>query len=499
MKAAESNIYLDSAFVLKLIGVFVAVVLSVFLGLFIVSYPNPLTTTILVAAIAMSSVAVVHPRSGFYLLIVTTGYLDLVKRLGILSDSLSGLDITVTLAVAPLLMLSICLGVLIRNILERRKLESWQWVVLAILFACIGVVALQSFRGGAGFLSGAQDFVNTGGYLPLVLITSMIFPKREDALKALRFALWAFLPVALYGIWQQFFGLTDFEVRYLQSGYTMTVDDLYDVRPRPFSTLNSTHTLSVCTAIFAGVALLVPFKGGKRFPWQYPVSLIYIFGCLATIGRSGIFIMPIALIGWLCFRRKWTTGLFYGTILGALILLMFNAEPVLESLGTLQKLLPADDNSDISTEVFRLGTFSERLLSFHNGLTNPRFHTLFGNPDAAKADDENSYGETVAHDQITQTLVQYGLVGLGASILIAATGLWLAHRTVLRLKDHTTREIAIALLSVVTAVVYSGMLFGSHLGLFPVDVFFAFLIGILVMYCAKPPSRDSELPAPRSS
>src|SRR5208282_3198086 len=243
MKSAGSNPYLDSAFVLKLIGVFVAAVLAVFVGLFIVSYPNPLTTTILVAGIAMSSVAIVHPRSGFYLLIVTTGYLDLVKRLGVLSDSLSGLDITVTLAVAPLLMLSICLGVVIRNILERRKLESWQWVVLSILIACIGAVALQSFRGGAGFLNGAQNLVNSGGYLPLVLITSMIFPKREDALNALRFALWAFLPVALYSIWQQFFGLTDFEVRFLQSGYTITVDDLDDVRPRPFSTLNSDHAL----------------------------------------------------------------------------------------------------------------------------------------------------------------------------------------------------------------------------------------------------------------
>ena len=215
---------MDSAFVLKLIGAFVAAILAVLVGLFIVSYPNPFTTTILVAAIAMSSVAIVHPRSGLYLLIVTTGYLDLVKRLGILSDSLSGLDVTVTLAVAPLLMLSICLGVVVRNILERRKLESWQWAVLYILIACLGVVALQSFRGGAGFLNGAQNLVNSGGYLPLVLITSMILPKREEALKVLRFALWVFLPVALYGIWQQFFGFSDFEVRFLESGYTVTVE-----------------------------------------------------------------------------------------------------------------------------------------------------------------------------------------------------------------------------------------------------------------------------------
>jgi hypothetical protein len=480
---------LDSAFVLKFIGMFVAALLAVFVGVFVVSNANPFTTTILIAAIAMSAVAIVHPRAGVYFLIVTTGYLDLVKRLGVITDSLSGLDITVTLAVAPLLMLSICLGVVIRNILEKKSMESWQWVILGLLIVCIGAIALQSFRSGAGFLEGVQSFVNSGGYLPMTLITSLILPEPEDSLKVLRFALWVFLPVALYGIWQQIFGFNNFEVRFLESGYTITVRDLDDARPRPFSTLNSPHTLSVCTAIFAGVALFVPFKGGKRLLWQYPVSLVYILGCLATIGRSGIFIMPLTLIGWLCFRRKWTTCVFYGAILGALILLMVNAEPILDRLGSLEKLLPINDNDAVSTEAFRLGTFSDRLMSFHNGLTNPRFHTLFGDPDAAKADDEHSYGETVAHDQITQTLVRYGLVGLGASILIAATGLAIAHRAVLRLTDYTTREIAIALLSVVTAVIYSGMMFGAHLDLFPVDFFFAFLVGILVVCCVKPQDR----------
>src|SRR5262249_50846628 len=118
------------------------------------------------------------------------------------------------------------------------------------------------------------------------------------------------------------------------------------------------------------------------------------------------------------------------------------------------------------------------------------FHTLFGNPEAAKQDALHSHEETIAHDQITQTLVRYGFAGLALSLLIAAVGLWLAHRTVLRLKEPTKRRIAIAILSVVTAVVYNGMLFGSHLSLFPVDVFFALLIGILVICCVKPAGLD---------
>jgi hypothetical protein len=490
MKSAGSNLYLDSAFFLKVIAVLAVAPVSLFVGWFIVSYPNPFTTTILLAAIVMNAAAIVSPRSGLYLLIVTTGYLDLIKRLGILTDSLSGLDITVTLAVAPLLMLSICLGVVIKNILEKRKLECWQWMVLALVVVAICGAAVESFRGGAGFLSGAQSFVNSGGYLPLILITPMILPEPEDALKILRFALWVFLPVALYSIWQQIFGLSDFEVRFLESGYTITVTDLDDIRPRPFSTLNSPHALSVCTAILAGIALLVPLKSGKRPLWQYVVAVVYMAGCVATLGRSGIFIIPIFLIGWMCFQRKWSTFAFYGTILGGLVLLMVNAEPMLESLGSLEKLLPMDN--DVSTEVFRLGTFSDRLMSFHNALTNPQFHTLFGDPDATKHNEENSYDQTVAHDQITQTLVEYGLVGLGISFLIAATGLWIAHRAVLILKNHANREIAIALLSIITAVIYSGMLFGSHLNLFPVDFIIALLIGILVVFCGERSSSASS-------
>ena len=38
MKPAGSNLYLDSAFVFKLIGVFVAAILAVLVGLFIVSF-----------------------------------------------------------------------------------------------------------------------------------------------------------------------------------------------------------------------------------------------------------------------------------------------------------------------------------------------------------------------------------------------------------------------------------------------------------------------------
>ena len=484
MDSARPEIRLDSIAATKVLAIIAGFLLAFLTGWFIVAGYNTLTTAMVCAAAAMSLVALINPKAGLYLLIIVTGYLDLTKRLGVLTDSLSEFDISVTLAVAPALMLAICIGVLIRHVLERKKMEKWQLTLLLIVISLMAAVAVQSFHEGGGILNSAQNFLYTGGYLPLIIITSIIFPKPEEGTKVLRFALWVYLPVALYGIWQQFFGFSDFEHRFLESGFTMTVGDLDEARPRPFSTLNSPHTLSVCTAIFAGVSLLIPLKREKRCLWQFPMGVLYAVSCVATLGRSGIFIIPIFLIAYLCFRKGWSTWAFYGAILGALVLLMINAEPVLKSLGSLEDMLPITD--DVSEEAFHLGTFSERLMSFTNALNNPQFHTLFGNPEAAKPDALHSYEETVAHDQITQTLVRYGFVGLAFSALMASIGLWFGHRIVLRLTEPIKRNIAIAILSIVASVIYSGMLFGSHLALFPVDVFLALLIGILVVCCLSP-------------
>ena len=84
-------------FLLPLVGC----VAALLVGWFITCDPNPFTMTTILAATVMCSVALSNPVLGVYLLIFTSGYLDLVKRLGILSDALSGIDVVVTLALAP--------------------------------------------------------------------------------------------------------------------------------------------------------------------------------------------------------------------------------------------------------------------------------------------------------------------------------------------------------------------------------------------------------------
>jgi hypothetical protein len=409
----------------------------------------------------------------------------LIKRLGILTGDLAYGDVVVALAVPPILCACICLGVVLQYLTGRRRLEAWQWVVLTVVLLLMMCILLKEVSGGVGLLAGLQNFANSGGYFPLILITGILFPKPEDVKQLVKFCLIIYLPVALYAIWQQFFGLNNFELNYMQTGYTMTVDLLGDIRPRPFSTLNSPHALTVVTSILALLAFLIHLKGSKRAAWQIPVGILFMGGCWASMSRAGWVLFALGVTGWICFRRPRTTIGFYGVIVALFVMIVANADPLLDSMESLQDKVPED--SSIDAQTFRIATFSDRLYSFRNMVTNPRFHTWFGNRELQTT----TTGEVVphdelAHDQLTQILVQFGFVGLGGFIFLIVGALLFTHRSVLAQQDLERRATAIALLTVLAAIIYSGMLFGSHLGVFPINVFFAVLLGSLLVCCVQP-------------
>jgi hypothetical protein len=465
-------------------------VAAVIVGWFIVRHDNPLTATVIIAALTVFSVAVMNPKAGVYLLILGAGYVDLVKRLGIVAGNLTYDDVVVVLAVPPILCVCICTGVLLQYVIRPRRLERWQCVVLVIVVLLMISVLLKGASGGAGLLAGLQDFANSGAYFPMILIAGILFPTLADVKQFIKFCLIVYIPVALYGIWQQIFGLNGFEVSYLQTGYTITVGLLDDVRPRPFSTLNSPHALTVMMAILALLAFFIHLKESKRAAWQIPVGVLLLGGCWASLSRAGWILFVLGVIGCLCFRRASTTVGFYGLVTAFLLMLMVNAEPLIDSLDYLQQKLPGD--SALNEQTFRIETFSDRLYSFHNMLTNPAFRTWFGNPDLhGPGADAVVRGEEV-HDQLTQILVRFGFVGLSGFLFLLVGSLWLTHRLALGHRDPETRNTAIVLLTVLTAIVYSGMLFGSHLGVFPVNLFFAFLVGALLVCCVQ--SRETATP-----
>lgn len=458
----------DSQVALRFLLPLIGCIGALFVGWFITCDPNPFTMITVLAGLLMSGVALSNPVWGVYLLILTSGYLDLVKRLGILSDALSGMDVVVTLALAPVLFLAICGGVLYRNIISRVWLRPWQVGLAAATLIVMAGVFCQAFLSGGGVAFALKDFANSGVYLLLILVGCFLFADVASVQRLLGFTLLTYLPVALYGVWQQLFGLTNYEVDYLKSGFTMDIGLLDDVRLRPFSTLNSPHALSVVTAMLSIVALTIPIHGRQRAWWQVPAGLILAGGCVATFVRAGWVLFGLALIIWVCSQRRVTTFLMYGTIAAGFTFLFVNADPLLQSLDRIDGILP--DSGDVQNQAFRTGTFSDRLISFHNVMSNPAFHTWFGNRDAEEL--EQGSRENEAHDQIGQILISYGFVGLiffGTALIL---GLWFAHRAVFRQREHLKRQILVGVLSVLLATILSGMLFGSHLSVFPINVLF---------------------------
>lgn len=465
----------DSQVALRFLLPLLACVGALFVGWFITCDPNPLTASTLLAGLVMCCVALSNPTAGVYLLIFATGYLDLVKRLGILSDALSGIDVVVTLALAPVVFLAVCGGVLYRNIVSRVWLRPWQvGLGVAILVAMAGVF-YQAFLGIGGFAFALKDFANSGVYLLLILVGCFLFADVASVQRLLRFTLLIYVPVALYGIWQQLFGLTAFETDYLKTGFTMDIGLLDDVRLRPFSTLNSPHALSVTMAMLSVLAFLIPLRSRRQTWWQLPVGLILAGGCIATFVRAGWVLFVLALIIWACSQRRLTTFLMYGTIATGFAFLFINADPLLHSLDRLDGVLP--DSGDLQNQAFRIETFSDRLISFQNVMSNPAFHTWFGNRDVEEL--EQGSRENEAHDQIGQILISYGFAGLAIFGTALIVGLWFAHRAVFRQQDWLKRRILLGVFSVALATILSGMLFGSHLGVFPINVLFYLFVSML--------------------
>jgi hypothetical protein len=483
MNAVHSRENLSRESPLRLVVPTAGCVAAMLSGWFIVAYGNPLTAALIIAAVTAYLVAIINPKAGFYLLVLGTGYIDLIKRLGIVTGTLTFGDVVVSMAVVPILCACICLGTILQHIFHRRSLERWQYVVLVLVSLLMGAVLVQDVSGGAGLLEGLQDFANSGAYFPLILVSGILFPKPEDVKQFLKFCLIVYTPVALYAVWQQIFGLNAFEVNYLQTGYTMTVDLLDDVKVRPFSTLNSPHALTVMSAILALLSFFVQFKGSKRAAWQFPAGILFVAACVASVSRAGWVLLALGLIGWGCFRRGSTTMGFYGFVTALLVLLIVNADPLLDSLESIQQKLPS--GGAFSEQTFRIETFSDRLYSFRNMVTNPVFHTWFGNPELHGPNGETVSHDELVHDQLTQILVRFGFVGLTGFVFLLIGALSLTHRCVLAQRNLSARKTAIALLSVLAAILYSGMLFGSHLGVFPINVFFSILGGFLLVCCVR--------------
>ena len=483
-----NSVGLAMATILSLLFIFVA-------SGFVFSSASPGTKCAMLIGGAFFLIGAVQPHRMLVLMVPITFYLDEVKRLLIIGGKTGLQDVTSVLAIAPVGAMGIILGCILRRIFFRRRPEPAERIIFVSAIAVfVAFGGMEAFTVGDP-LQALRYAANSTVYFLLPWALLQCFRTREEIERFLRFCVLVGVPVALYGIWQYLFGLSDFEISYLQSGLTSTATNLEDIRPRPFSTLGSAHAFSNVMAFM--LALSVHFTGPSargRSRWKANlVVIIYALALVFSLGRGAIFVGMGMIVFAKLFRSK--TGVmiaysFSAVVLGGMILF---AQKVQDAMDKLQAFLPS--SSDWQMQAFRLGTFSDRLTGYQNVLANPSSWPLFANPLKFRVTDTTQADAEFSHDIFSQMLLRLGAVPVFMGAAVAIYFLWRAHRSVLELpmgKDGI-RPLAARLMAIVVVFLLSHAA-GSGITVFPMNFWTGIFVGLLCVICLHLQKRNPKAP-----
>lgn len=414
----------------------------------------------------------VNPRATMLLFIVVTGYLDLLKRLLILYDMPTIMDLFYVLGIAPLMLAGITLGTLVAGFWGKIDLDRRHYRLLWIAGGFILITAVFAFRDH-GLQDAVKAVADDAAYSVLLFVVPALFPTWKQIWGLLRFTLIAFIPAGVYTIYQSVNGLSAFEIEYLKSGLTIMVKELDDVRPRPFSTLNSAHALSYVSSTLA-VLSFIPMVAGPgetvagRHRWRYAaLGFFYLVVCTLTMARGGHIVWMVTIAGIVMFSSARRIVAFYGLAATIYLSLVVFSEWFLVKLPVWDAKL--SKSSALMVQATRIQTYSDRLMGFRE-LKDWNNYTWFG-----------TRHEVFSHDSLTSALFNYGVAPLAVILVIVFVSLTKIHRGVLKLAAGPERSVANLLLGAGFGVVTGAVLFGGVAGVFPVNAFMWITVGGLLV------------------
>ena len=424
-----------------------------------------------------------RPRIGVVLFFILCAYSDLIKRMMILDDFIGYSDIATVLAMAPLCLGAITANVLLQGIFTRSLTKN---DYVAFIFCCIVLLvqALLLLRQG-GEISKLRNLADYGVFIYLVFVIPILYPDLQSFRQLLKSALWIFVPVALYALKQRILGLSNFELAYLESGFTIESRQLEDVSIRAFSTLNAASSLTiVCAAcgLLSVLLLRTRFISKKLFCL---FIVCFAAGCIATFTRTGWVVFIIGLFLPILFRKKIGAYLFYLFILGTAVISVMSAEFVLDNLQNWQTKLTGENDFGRSTQALRITTLSDRFLGFKN-LKDPDNWTLFGvDLEQARTGTGRKESRAFSHDLFTGAFFKYGALPIFSLLLLGLFLLVLSHNAIYNLSGKP-REFAVGALSCLVALGLS-VTTGAYLFQFPSNVFLWVIVSILIvsLRCSK--------------
>ncbi len=419
--------------------------------------------------------AFLSPRVGFFTWLVFCGYNDLLKRLLVAGGRITHEDLKFVLGITPAMFAGVVTSLLLSGLMRTRNFTSREWTLFATgVFLMLAAAALAARQDG-GMNGVLQSVANNGLYSLLLFVVPVLFQNKASLVFIWKCLVISFLPVAVYGVIQQFQGFADFEVEYLLTGLSIEIKQLYSGEVRPFSTLNSPTALSVVCAALAVTSLILGFTGrstGSR-PMMSRVLAVfccvtYLAGLIASTGRSPILILPAALIGGWCFATPARTKVFYSIVISLFLLLVSSSGWLIDHLEDLnERATSLGAPGAFVSRMMVVGTYWDRLSGFSTVLMNPKAWTLFGYGKA-----EDGTGMYYYHDPISEILVRYGAIALVVVLIVMVLMLRWFHRQSWRLNDPVDRRFAASLIALGFSILLVSTVSGSVMAVFPVNIFF---------------------------
>ena len=450
---------------------------------------NLLTGVARVAAAICFTTAVISPRVMLYGLVVMATCLDTVKRLLGVFGSFSENDLAIVLTIAPLTLGGVFVGLISHRIFRHGKiLAGREWFLFLCALGTMGGSFSKAFVASRSVLRAGQSVTDGTAYLLVPLVIVGLLHDARAANRFLRFISWAFLPVALYGVVQFYFGFQEFELDYMRSGLSASIIQFDDVRIRIFSTLNSGHAFGVVMAMMLvlTVAQAVIHRRNRASLRVNDILLVtgYASGLTLCFGRTSWAQGILGIVGIFFFTSARRTKIFYGAALAVLATVLLNSEYILGNLEELESKLPTE--SALQQQAFRLGTYSDRLVGLMNVANDSSYWTPFG-VDAYVPGEVQHGDRYFAHDAFTDALLRYGYVGVLFLAGICIYFLVLVHRSLLSVKNRDLRTLGAALTSACFSIFFSGFLSGSSLHVYPVNLLFWSFVGCILVISSRNP------------
>jgi len=450
-------------------------------------YRNSLSSLFKMLAVGGFVIGFLQPKLGAYTIIIVCGYLDLLKRCLLLFGQVYFVDIVTVLSVAPLMFAGICLGILFSRTRQGRLFEGVEWKLFAFTVAMLGIVLAAAVRAHGGLGGGIINGANSGAYVPWLLFAGFLFPTLRAQRAYLRFILIAFVPVALYAYKQAFFGLTGFEKMYMVSGLTQVNSITLAGLLRPFSTLNSAHSLSIMLVVLFGLSVYKVATSSKgRLAYGF-LALLFLGAMIPGYTRTAWLMAMVFLGSVFFFRKAWSTKVFYACAALGFLTLILASGYMTDNIKSFS--MGTNAKSTWVNQALQAETFKERVHGIHNWTSSTRLWTWFGMDTSNIVQGDTEMG---THDMLGGILVNYGGIALFVTVFAGIAFLYYAHRSVLRIRQDGDRFLGICYLGLLFGLVFTGMISGAHFNIFPINFFFWFIAGALIALVKRSSEMEAE-------